>query len=312
MTRQFAGTIAARLGPQAMAIDPVAAHPQLFAPWPEVASAARHDMVAGTDLRVERGQRHVEVRGVAVMPLRGLLTPNSEVLERYMGWATFQGIEAVADEMAAREDISALVVDADSPGGLVIGGQAAVQAIARLAAVKPVYALVNPLAASMAYFIISQATEIVVTPGGECGSIGTMRSTAWPVQPDNWGEQVSIHLSSHARAKVPDPTSERGRAEIQRSLDEAEAEFLAAVAAGRGIPAEDLPGRLSVTTDAADGGAMYRPQDAIARGLADRIETRAAFYERIFAAHAPQPKKAAAARMGLTAQAAAAAALAAI
>ncbi len=310
MMRNFSGTIAARLGPQAMAIDPVAAHPMLFSPWPDSAVEAGRDMVASTDLRVERGQRHVEVRGLAVMPLRGLLTPNSDMLERYLGWATFQGIEAVADEMAARDDISALVVDTDSPGGLVIGGQTAVQAIARLAAVKPVYALVNPMAASMAYFIISQATEIIITPGGECGSIGTVRTSVWPVQPDMGGDQWSIHVSAHARAKMPDPTTERGRAEIQRSLDEAEGEFLAGVVAGRRIAPEDLPGRLSVTADAADGGAMFRAQDAIARGLADRIETRAAFYERVFAAHAPQPKKPAVARMGLTAQAAAAQALA--
>lgn len=305
-------TIAARLGPQPMAIDPTLAHLLLSARWPTEPVQAAGDMVASTDLRVERGQRFVEVRGVAVMPLRGLLTPNNDMLERYLGWATYLGIEAVADEMAARDDISALVIDADSPGGLVIGGQAAVQAIARLAAVKPVYALVNPLAASAAYWIVSQASEIVLTPGAEVGSIGVMRNSAWPVQPDMGGDQWGVHVSAHARAKMPDPTAERGRAEIQRSLDDAEAMFLADVAAGRSVGVDALMASLSVTGDLADGGAMFRAATAIERGLADSIETRADFYGRIISAHAPQPKKPAHVRASLIAQADAAAASAAI
>lgn len=305
-------TIAARLGPQPMAIDRTGAHLLLSAAWPGEEVTAGPDMMAGTDLRVERGQRFVEFRGLAIMPLRGLLTPNSEILERYLGWATYQGIEAVADELAARDDITALVIDADSPGGLVIGGRAAVQAVARLAAVKPVYALVNPMAASAAYWIVSQATEITMTPGGEAGSIGTMRDGVWPVQPGMSGDKWSVHLSSHARAKYPNPTDERGLTEIQRSLDDAEAMFLADVAAGRGTTTDELLAALSVTGDVADGGAMFRAPAAVERGLADRIETRAAFYARVLAAHAPQPAKAAAQRASLIAQAEAATALASI
>lgn len=305
-------TVALRLGPQPMAIDKPMAHLLLSAQWPTEEVKAGPDMMAGTDLRVERGQRFIEFRGLAIMPLRGLLTPNSEILERYLGWATYAGIEAVADEMAAREDITALVIDTDSPGGLVIGGRAAVQAIARLAAIKPVYALVNPMAASAAYWIASQSTEITMTPGGEAGSIGTMRDGVWPVQPDMGGDQWSVHMSSHARAKMPNPTEERGRTEIQRSLDDAEAMFIADVAAGRGTTPEDLMAALSTTGDAADGGAMFRAEAAVERGLADRIETRAAFYARVLAAHAPQPAKSHAARASLTAQAEAAAAMAAI
>lgn len=305
-------TVALRLGPQPMAIDPTMAQLLLSAQWPTEEVKAGPDMMAGTDLRVERGQRFVEFRGVAIMPLRGLLTPNSEILERYLGWATYAGIEAVADEMAARDDITALVIDTDSPGGLVIGGRGAVQAIARLAAVKPVYALVNPMAASAAYWVASQATEITMTPGAEAGSIGTMRDAVWPVQPDMGGDQWSVHVSSHARAKYPNATDERGRTEIQRSLDDAEAMFLADVATGRGVTVDDLMATLSVTGDVADGGAMFRADAAVERGLADRIETRAAFYTRVLAAHAPQPAKPNAARASLIAQAEAAAALAAI
>jgi hypothetical protein len=99
---------------------------------------------------------------------------------------------------------------------------------------------------------------------------------------------MGIHVSSHARGKRPDPTSEAGAIEIQRSLDEAEGVFLDAVARGRGLERATLPALLSVTDDDADGGAMYRVGDAIERGLANEEQTRAAFYDQVLSTYAPQ------------------------
>lgn len=281
-------TIAAMLGAQVAALDLTYGRQLLAGAWPTEVQAAQTDMIAGANITVERGQRFVEVRGIAVMPLRGVLTANSVMLEKYLGWSTFLGIEAVAQEVAARDDISALIVDVDSPGGFVVGCDAAVQALAALAAIKPVYALVNPLAASAAYWLASQATEITMTPGSVAGSIGVMQEAYAPVQPNGAGDQWSIHLSSHARAKRPNPTTERGQAEIQRQLDDIEALFLEAVAKGRGKSMDDLLAALTTTGDIADGGGVFFPARAVAIGLADRIETRAAFYNRVIAAHAPQ------------------------
>lgn len=303
----FAHTIGASLGAQLMALDPVLGHSLLHMPVPTAASTVGGDLaISGTDIRVERGTRFVEVRGVAVMPVRGILTPNSEMYERWLGWATYAGIEAVCADLAARDDIQALVIEADSPGGLVLGQEAASGAIAALAAVKPVHVIVAPLAASAAYWLASQATEVVATPGSIVGSIGVMRESAWPVNPDMGGDQWAIHVSSHARAKAPNPTTEAGLRQINRELDAAEARFLSAVAAGRKIAVEDLMKALTQTDDLADGGGYFGPDDALARGLIDGIETRAAFYDRVFSTYAPAPKKTAAPRAYHAAAAAAA------
>lgn len=280
----------AMLGTAPMALDAVLGHAVLQARWPVEGQSARAPaFAAAPGLRVEPGQRYVVARGVAIMPLRGLLTPNMEILERYLGWSTHAGIEAAASELAAMEDVRAVVIPADSPGGYVLGLQAAVEAVRALAAIKPVHVLVDPMAASAAYAIASQATDITMVAGSSVGSIGVMRYAATPVAPDNGGDQWSLHVSSHAQAKIPDPGTEKGRAEIQRDLDVAEAEFHANVAAGRGIAPADLAARLSVTDDDVDGGAVFGPADAIARGLADRQETRAAFWNRVFGAYAPKP-----------------------
>lgn len=280
-------TIAARLGGQVMALDAERAHTHLMAGWPDSETLCA-DQMAGP-IEVQRGERYGVARRVAVMPVRGILTPDSVALERYLGWATYQGIETACGELAANDDVSAVIIDMNSPGGLVLGLEGGAAAIAALAAIKPVHVLVNPLSASAAYFLASQASDITMTPGSEAGCIGTMRMSVWPVKPDAWGDQWGIHSSAHARSKNPNPTDEVGQAEIQRGLDEAESIFLDAVAAGRGLDRATLPARLSSTDDPKDGGAVYRVSEAISRGLADGVEARAAFYDRIFNQYAPPP-----------------------
>ncbi len=224
-------------------------------------------------------------RGVAIVPVRGLLTPNSQMLERYLGWATYRGIEETCEALAADDGVAAAVFEIDSPGGYVIGCAGAGAAIKALAAVKPVYVLAAPLAASAAYWLASCGTEISMTIGAEVGSIGCARAAVRSVQPSSSGDQYFDFVSPNARAKIPDPTTDEGVAEIMRSLGESEAAFHAAVSEGRGIALAALPAALSVTDDPVDGGALFGGAQAVARGLADRIETRAEFYARVFAAH---------------------------
>ena len=278
-------TIAAMIAGQPTALATELAQMHLNEKLPEKAAA-------DSAVSIERGERFAVSRGVAVVPLRGLLTPNSFALERWLGWTTYHGLEQTCAELAASDDVAGVVLEIDSPGGLVIGIEAGAKAIAALAAVKPVHALVNPTAASAAYWLGSQATDITLTPGGIVGSIGVAVSDFTRAQPDVMGNQWFDFTSSHARAKWPDPGTEEGRAEIQRCLDESEARFHEAVAQGRRIEANALPEHLSVTEDGRDGGAVFTGQEAVDRSLADTLETRDEFYDRVFAEYAPPSRTA--------------------
>jgi capsid assembly protease len=223
------------------------------------------------------------VRGVAALPVRGVLTPNNDQMARWHGWTTYHGLAGLIADVAVAEDVEAVVLEVDSPGGMVMGLEAAGDAIKTLAAVKPVHALVNPMAASAAYWLAAQATDIAVTPGAIVGSIGVGLETYSYTAPSMlFGAQFYSLTSTHARAKWPDAATESGRAEFTRLLDEAEARFHAAVASGRGIPPEDLTTRLSVTADPRDGGAVFYGQDGVSRGLADSVQTREAFYAGLY------------------------------
>lgn len=285
-------SIAALLGRQIMAVDLEAARGLLAQRVPRAVALGAVFAADAGDLRIEAGERFGIYRGVAVMPVRGILTPASAELERYLGWATYQGIVESCAALAASPDVAAVILEFDSPGGMTRAMASAVEAIAALAKVKPVYALVNPLAASAAYGLAAQAADITLIAGAEVGSIGVMLEGADPVAPDMMGDQWRTLTSSHARAKRPSFLSEAGVALWQVQLDRLEGEFHASVAAGRKMALADLLARVSLTDNPADGGGMFGGADAVARGLADRVATRAGFYEAVFAKHGVRAKAA--------------------
>lgn len=292
--------VSALIGGSALAIHAAQGLPMLQRELPKAAI----DGQANAMIEIERGQRFAVSRGIAVVPISGLLTPNFYMLERYLGWSTYHGIVATMQELAANEEVQAIAPVFDTPGGLVLSAEGASAAIAAAARVKPVHALVNPLAASAGYHLASQATDITLTPGSWVGSIGTMSTTFQPMKPADFdGTQLFITTSTHADAKRPDASTEAGRALIQQQLDAFESDFLDAVARGRKIDREELPARLSKTGNDREGGDIYWGPDAVARGLVDRIETEAAFWDRMATAYAPKPRRAA---RGASARAAAA------
>lgn len=236
-------------------------------------------------------ERYSVTGGVAVVPVNGLLTPNMFVLEKYFGWTTYVGLTETMEALAANDDVRAVVMQVNSPGGMVLGCEDAAKAVAACANVKPVHAFADPMAASAAYWLASQATEISMTQGAVVGSIGVAVSSSAPVAPNGAGDQWFDFTSTHAAAKIPDPSGEAGRAEIQRRLDETEARFHHAVETGRGMAAGELVGRMSTTGDPHDGGASFHGTDAVARGLADRVETRTEFMARISATYQARPRK---------------------
>lgn len=284
-------SIAALIGASPLAISAEHGLPMLQMDLPK--EAAQEPMAVETSAQVvtiERGQRFAIHRGVAYVPVRGIITPNSAMLEKYLGWSTYHGLVETMAAITASDEVQATVMIYDTPGGAVLGIQGAVEAIRQAASAKPVHALVHPLAASAGYWLASQCSDIALTPGSWVGSVGTMTSAAQPMQPGMGGDQLFIQTSAHAGAKRPDLSSDHGKELTQLRLDQMEAEFLSDVSRGRGIPVDDLSARMSRTESNRDGGDVFWGDDALARGLCNSVETMAEFMGRIGGQYAPKPR----------------------
>lgn len=218
------------------------------------------------------GRRPAKVHqagSVAVVPVVGSIIQRADALENASGGVSADALRATVAQLAADETVAAIVLDIESGGGSTAGIAALADAIWAARGVKPVVAQVNSLAASAAYWIASQADEIVVTPGGEAGSIGVLA-----VHQDisqklaNEGVKPTVIQAGANKTETANlaPLTEEARAAIQARIDAAYADFVGAVARGRGVDV--------ATVEANFGqGRVFADRELIARGMADRIGT---------------------------------------
>ncbi len=205
---------------------------------------------------------------VAVIALHGIMA------QRRMPGASTGGTstEAVGrdvDKAAADPHVKTIIIDVDSPGGSVAGTRELAAKVRTARDIKPVVAQVDSIAASAAYWVASQATELVSTPGGAVGSIGVIA-----VHEDIEGrlEQRGIKPTVISAGKYKTegnpfgPLTDEAREHFQARVDEGYADFVADVALGRSIPAK------AVESGYGEGRMLSAPK-ALAAGMIDRIAT---------------------------------------
>ncbi|MGL3208698.1 S49 family peptidase [Bradyrhizobium sp. BR 1433] len=208
----------------------------------------------------------VQPSKIAVISVSGPLTPRGS----WFG-SSLAGIASQATRAADDPDVAAIVGDVDSPGGTVHGTAEAAAAFAYAASKKPVIACVNTLAASAAYWIASQASEIVMTPSADVGSIGAM---AMHVDYSKALEEAGINVTMIRSEQSPrkneahpfGPLSDEARAYVQGRINDAGADFIKAVAGGRRVSQAKVREEFGQ-------GRMFGAKEAISRGMADRVAT---------------------------------------
>jgi signal peptide peptidase SppA len=208
---------------------------------------------------------------VAVIPLTGVITPRGSFLSMLFGGGGGGLVDFRENfrQAVVDPDVGAIVLDVDSPGGLIDLVPETAEEIRAARGDKPIIAVANTMAASAAYWIASQADELVVTPSGDVGSVGVyMVHEDW----SGWNENQGILPTyiSAGRYKTegnPDePLSDDARADWQQEVDDLYAMFVGAVAAGRGVPE-------ATVRDGYGEGRTLLAERALAAGMVDRIDT---------------------------------------
>ena len=80
-------------------------------------------------------------------------------------------------ELAKNDNIKALIVAINSPGGTIVGGEDLFRGLRRVAKNKPVVAVMGSTATSAAYMTALGADHIIARPGSLTGSIGVILQT---------------------------------------------------------------------------------------------------------------------------------------
>ena len=205
-----------------------------------------------------------KVKGrVAVIPVQGVMSRRG-----YYGTSTIavaRAMEAAADN----PEVSAILMDVDSPGGSAYGTPELSATVSRVREAKPVVAVANTMAASAAYWVLSAATRAVVTPSGDVGSIGAfILHASMKNMLAQGGIDVSIIRSvpGKADANPYEELTEDARASLQASVEASHKDFVATVAKNRNKAqsyVEENFGR----------GRLVGARDALKAGMVDRVAT---------------------------------------
>ena len=169
---------------------------------------------------------------------------------------------------AARRDrnVAAVLLAIDSPGGGVAAGEMLHAAIARLAAEKPVVALLGGTAASAGYMIALPAARILAREATVTASIGVVLQT---VEVSELLRSLGVRAEALTSGRLKGqpspfaPLTEEARAALRAVIDDLHGQFVAMVVAARGLPEARV-------RELADGGIMTGRQ-AVAAGLVDAI-----------------------------------------
>ena len=196
----------------------------------------------------------------AVVEIRGEIAAESEARADYI----------VSALRAAFEDPGAqgVILLINSPGGSPVQAGIINDEIHRLKAKhkKPVYAVVEEMCASAAYYIGASADRIYVDKASIVGSIGVlMDGFGFTGLMDKLGVERRLMVAGENKGFLDpfSPQTAKQRAFAQGMLDQVHQQFISVVRAGRGDRLKETPELFS--------GLFWTGQQAIDLGLADQL-----------------------------------------
>jgi signal peptide peptidase SppA len=209
------------------------------------------------------------VTNVEVLPMYGVLSPRAGLMAQSSGGTSVEGMRKSLRRAMKDDEIGAVVLDIDSPGGAVDGIPELAAEIRAARDQKPIVALANTSAFSAAYWLGSQASEFYASPSASVGSIGVLS-----VHEDHSerfakeGVRPTIITSAEFKAEGnrANPLSDVAREAIQHEVDAFHEMFTGDVALGRSTDREDVESNFGK-------GRTIMAKEAISAGMIDDIAT---------------------------------------
>lgn len=176
-------------------------------------------------------------------------------------------IAAGLRDAAADDDVAAVVIRVDSPGGAVTGSETIWREVTRVRGQgKPIVASMGAVAASGGYYVSMGADAIVANPGTITGSIGVLaRKLIARDLKDRLGiTSDAVRSNANADAwSIDAPFTPEQHAQVEAEADLLYDDFVKRVAEGRNLSVDEV--------DAFARGRVWTGADALERGLVDEL-----------------------------------------
>lgn len=225
---------------------------------------------AAQEMVALKSQRAVGDTGtVAVIPIQGVIEQSPSVFSYYFGGASTGALTAALREAVADPGITAIVFDVDSPGGSVGGVMELAEEIASARKQKPITAVVSGMMASAAYWLGSQASEVIASPSSLTGSVGvyTLHEDISQYL-DNAGVKMTfVSFGDNKTEGNPyEPLGDDAKAHLHDLVNTHGHAFEKAVARGRRTTVDEVHKKYGQ-------GRVFTADKALKSGMVDRIGT---------------------------------------
>lgn len=213
---------------------------------------------------------------IGVIPIQGVIGERMNLLDDISGGTSTELISKQFRAMLNDPQTKAIILDVNSPGGVARSVEELGREIYDARGIKPVIAQVNTCAASAAYWIASQADEIVVTPSGWAGSIGVYtihEDISQLLEMEGIKETLIYSGEYKVMGNEFEPLNDTAKSIMQQRVDELAESFTRAVARGRNTT-------LTTVNERFGQGLMFGAEELVERGMADKVATMAETLER--------------------------------
>ncbi len=207
--------------------------------------------------------------GIAVLPVFGPISYRRGLFSMLFGGTVIKDLMLELQEAMDEPRVRSILMPIDSPGGTADGLIEIAAALWAARTRKRIVAVIDPSAASAAYWIASQASEIVSTPSGDAGSIGVfMLHMDFSKQMEQIGVKPTFVASTPEKIEANpfEPLSDDARADMKRIVNRVHTAFLSDVARGRGTD-------IATVREKFGRGRMIDARRARVLGMIDRIGT---------------------------------------
>lgn len=206
---------------------------------------------------------------IGLIPVYSMLDQRMNSALMKAGGTSTEEIGMALDVMMKEPSVGCIVLHVDSPGGSDRGLQEVSDKIYAARQTKPVYAMVDSMMASAAYWLGTSASMVMCTPGGQMGSIGVYQlhlDQSKALEAD--GVKVSVIKAGKYKAEGNpfEPLDDDAREHIQDTINGLYDKFCAAVARNRGTTVSDVRSNYGE-------GRVLNADAALKAGMCDRVMT---------------------------------------
>jgi len=221
------------------------------------------DMMPDESTEPEQEIKYYDIIGnTAIINVEGTILPKAGMLEMMCGAFSLELFQKNLKELATNDLVKNIIIDFDTPGGVVTQVPETADLIAEVAKTKNVIAYSNGMIASAGYYLASQCSRIFISKSAEVGSIGVRvayvdsskhyEQEGYKVEVFDSGEFKSMGIAGKS-------LTDNQRKLIQDGVDKCFAEFKSYVLAKRTVGDESMQGQ------------MFDSDEALTAGLIDGV-----------------------------------------